>query len=54
MWFHKRMHYNFHDFLMNEAKNSMTFYMTYGMKEICTEARRTNEACYTMYDLESL
>ena len=25
---------------MTEAKNSMTFYMTYGMKETCIEVRR--------------
>ena len=36
---------------MTEAKNSMTFYMIYGMKEMCTEARRGGETGHT-YDLE--
>ena len=37
---------------MTEAKNSMNFYRTYGMKETCTEARREDETWHIMYDLE--
>ena len=39
---------------MTEAKNSMTFYMIYGMKEACTEARRVDAIGRTLYDLESV
>ena len=39
---------------MTEAKNSMTFYVAYGMKETCTEARREDATGNSMYNLESV
>ena len=32
----------------------MTFYMTYGMKDTCNEARREGTTGQTLYDLESV
>ena len=39
---------------MTEAKKSMTFHMTYGMKETYTKARREDEIRHTLHDLESV
>ena len=36
---------------MTEVKNSMTFYMIYGMKETYTEARREDVTGQTLHDL---
>ena len=39
---------------MTKVKNSMTFFIIYGMKETCTEARRDDMTGQALYDLESV